>query len=188
MISGLPCPLRLHQEDFSQALGIPSANKYEKENAGYMRRMFELLRQFSANPIVDQQKLWDIIVFCYLLGNTDAHIKNFSILYGKDLHSIRLAPAYDLVSTTVYESSTREMSFYIGNALLIDEITETSFREAASQIHIGERFAVGRYNFICNHFRQALREAADELQEAGFSKAAEIEERILRTGGYAKLN
>lgn len=186
-ISGLLAPLRLHQEDFSQALGISSANKYEKEHKGYMRRMFELLRQFSSNPIVDQGKLWDIIVFCYLLGNTDAHVKNFSLLYGRDLRSIRLAPAYDLVSTTVYESSTREMSFYIGNALLIDEITETSFREAATEIHIGERFASRRYNYICNHFREALRETAAELQEAGFSKAKEIEEKILHTGGYAKL-
>ena len=186
-ISGLLVPLRLHQEDFSQALGISSANKYEKEHTGYMRRMFELLRQFSSNPIVDQGKLWDIIVFCYLLGNTDAHVKNFSLLYGRDLRSIRLAPAYDLVSTTVYESSTREMSFYIGNALLTDEITETSFREAATEIHIGERFASCRYNYICNHFREALRETAAELQEAGFSKAKEIEEKILHTGGYAKL-
>ena len=186
-INGLMCPLRLHQEDFSQAIGIPSTSKYEKERSGYMRRMFELLRQFSTNPIVDQQKLWDLIVFCFCLGNTDAHIKNFSLLYGKDLRSIRLAPAYDLVSTTVYESSTREMSFFIGNALSIDEITEASFREAAAEIHIGERFAARRYNFICNHFRAALREAADELQEAGFSKAEEIEERILHTGGYAKL-
>ncbi len=186
-ISGLLAPLRLHQEDFSQALGISSANKYEKEHTGYMRRMFELLRQFSSNPIVDQGKLWDIIVFCYLLGNTDAHVKNFSLLYGRDLRSIRLAPANDLVSTTVYESSTREMSFYIGNALLIDEITETSFREAATEIHIGERFASRRYNYICNHFREALRETAAELQEAGFSKAKEIEEKILHTGGYAKL-
>ena len=186
-IQGLPCPLRLHQEDFSQALGIPSSLKYEKEPAGYMRRMFELLRQYSTNPITDQQKLWDTIVFCYLLGNTDAHIKNFSLLYGKDLRGLRLAPAYDLVSTTIYESSTREMSFYIGNDLLIDEITETSFRDAASEIHLGGRFAVGRYYFICNHFREALREAAAELQEAGFSKANEIEERILRTGGCARL-
>ena len=186
-INGLMCPLRLHQEDFSQAIGIPSTSKYEKERSGYMRRMFELLRQFSTNPIADQQKLWDLIVFCFCLGNTDAHIKNFSLLYGKDLRSIRLAPAYDLVSTTVYESSTREMSFFIGNALSIDEITEASFREAAAEIHIGERFAARRYNYICNHFREALREAATELREAGFSKAEEIEERILHTGGYAKL-
>ena len=73
-ITGLPCPLRLHQEDFAQAMGVSSAQKYEKNHAGYMQGMFEVLRQFSANPIVDQQKLWDMIIFCFLLGNTDAHI------------------------------------------------------------------------------------------------------------------
>ena len=78
-IGELICPLRLHQEDFSQAMGIPSADKYEKGHAGYMRKMFELLRQFSSNPIQDQQRLWDMIVFSYLIGNTDAHIKNFSL-------------------------------------------------------------------------------------------------------------
>ena len=161
-IAGLPCPLRLHQEDFAQAMGIPSANKYEKNHAGYMRGMFEILRQFSSNPIADQQKLWDMIVFCFLLGNTDAHIKNFSLLYGKDLHKI-------------------------GNALVVDEITEASFREAAAEIHIGERFAAGRFALICNHFREALRDAASELMDAGFPKAKEMEERVLRTGGYAKL-
>ena len=186
-IDFLPRPYRLHQEDFAQALGIPSSEKYEKAPRGYMKAMFDILRHYSADPVTDQLKLWDIIVFDYLIGNTDAHIKNFSLLYGKDLRSIRLAPAYDLISTTIYESSTREMSFYVGNALLIDEITESSFREAAAEIHIGERFAVRRYNYICNHFREALREAAAELRGAGFSKAEEIEERILHTGGYAKL-
>ena len=187
MISGLFCPLRLHQEDFAQAMGISSANKYEKYHAGYMRRMFGILRQYSANPISDQQKLWDMIIFCYLLGNTDAHIKNFSLLYGKDLQGIRLAPAYDMVSTTVYESSTREMAFAIGNALLIDEISEKSFKEAASDIQMGEKFAMGRYHLLCDRFRGALRDAASELMEAGFSKAKVMEERILRTGGYSKI-
>ena len=49
------------------------------------------------------------------------------------------------------------------------------------------RFAVGRYHYICNHFREALRDAAAELSEAGFSKAKEMEDRILRAGGYARL-
>ena len=159
MITGLPCPLRLHQEDFSQAMGISSADKYEKRNAGYMRRMFETLRQYSSNPIADQQRLWDMIVFNYLLGNTDAHIKNFSLLYGKDLRSIRLAPAYDMVSTTVYESSTREMAFSIGSALSIDDITENSFIEASEEVHLG--------NMTLYYFKEMGRKtAADYLLES----------------------
>ena len=101
-------------------------------------------------------------MFCYLVGNTDAHVKNFSLLYGKDLRSIRLAPIYDLVSTTVYESSTREMAFSVGGSLLIDDISEAAFREAAAEVHLGERFAAGRYHLLCGRFREALREAARE--------------------------
>ena len=68
-------------------MGIPAAAKYEQTSSGYMRGMFEILRKYSADPVADQLRLWDIIVFDYLIGNTDAHIKNFSLLYGKDLRT-----------------------------------------------------------------------------------------------------
>ena len=100
-IGALPCPLRLHQEDFAQAMGIPAAGKYEREGQHYLRGMFELLRKVSADPIADQLKLWDILVFDWLIGNTDAHVKNFSLLYGPNQKSVRLAPAYDIVSTSL---------------------------------------------------------------------------------------
>ena len=91
-VSGLPRPYRLHQEDFAQAMGIPAAAKYEQTSSGYMRGMFEILRKYSADPVTDQLRLWDIIVFDYLIGNTDAHIKNYSLLYGKDLSSGHVFP------------------------------------------------------------------------------------------------
>ena len=75
-INGLNVPYRLHQEDFSQAMGISAHNKYESENTGYLKMMFEIIRQKSFNPIADQLKMWDICIFNYLIGNTDNHIKN----------------------------------------------------------------------------------------------------------------
>ncbi len=68
-INGLPVPLRLHQEDFAQALGISSAEKYERNNDSYLKRMVKILRNYAANPMEDIQKLWDICVFNYLIGN-----------------------------------------------------------------------------------------------------------------------
>lgn len=186
LIDGLPCPLRLHQEDFAQAMGIPASEKYEKEPKGYLRGMFDLLRRSSADPIADQLKLWDILVFNYLIGNTDSHVKNFSLLYSPNQKTIRLAPAYDIVSTTVYEKSTREMAFFIGDALLLDDLTQDSFRLAARELGLGERMAMRRFDAMCEKFRPALHAVAEELAAAGFPKALELEQRILETGGRDK--
>jgi len=183
LISGLRCPLRLHQEDFAQAMGIPASEKYEKEPRGYLKQMFDVLRRCSANPIEDQMKLWDMLVFNYLIGNTDSHIKNFSLLYSPNLRAIRLAPAYDIVSTSVYEESTRELAFFIGDTLLLDDLTTDSFRIAAREVGLGERMAMSRFDAMCRRFRPALHAAAEELAAEGFPKAYVLEQRILETGG-----
>ena len=178
-IDGLRCPLRLHQEDFAQAMGIPASEKYEKEPRGYLCGMFEVLRRFSADPISDQLKLWDILVFNHLIGNTDSHIKNFSLLYSPNQKTVRLAPAYDIVSTVVYPESTREMAFFIGGALLLDDLSRDSFRLAAKEVGLGERMATRRFDAMCEKFRPALHASAEELAAAGFPKAIEMEQRII---------
>lgn len=188
-IDGLPRPSRLHQEDFSQAMGIPSALKYESSsgNGRYMKGMFDILRLHTADPIADQTRLWDMIVFNVLIGNTDAHVKNFSLLYSDDWRRIQLAPAYDIISTTVYEQSTRSMAFRIGSAGSIDEMRLKVFREAANEVGLGAGMAAGRVDRICDRFETALSESATALRDAGFAKAMEMKERILRTGGYRRM-
>lgn len=64
MLNGLPVPLRLHQEDFGQAIGIPSELKYESNHGKYLKKVSETLRRYSADPIKDLLKLgcsaaWD---------------------------------------------------------------------------------------------------------------------------------
>jgi len=185
MISGLPVPLRLHQEDFAQALGIAAADKYEEPGGEYLRKAFALLRNYSSDPIRDQQKLWDLFVFNYLIGNTDNHIKNLSLLYSRDLRGIRLAPAYDIVSTAVYESSTRNMAVAIGGKLSLDDISRDSFADAAAEAGLGVRMAVGRFDALCSGFEKALRESAAELDSAGFPGTDELAGQILQEGGIA---
>ena len=181
-IGGHPVPVRLHQEDFAQAMGIPASQKYETDPSGYLRRMFTILLQRSADPITDQLKLWDRIVFNCLIGNTDSHVKNFSLLYGTDLKSVRLSPAYDIVSTTIYEQSTRDMAFWIGGVLSLDDISEGSFRALAKEVGLGERMALNHFYSMRDRFKFALHESAVELSQAGYPKAAEIEQRILMSG------
>lgn len=187
MAGNLPMPLRLHQEDFGQALGIPASAKYEREGEHHFRDMFRILRQHSSDPIQDQLKLWDLVVFNFLLGNTDAHLKNYSLLHGQNPKNIRLAPAYDLISTTAYRSSTRDMSFRIGGRLSIDEINRSVFATAAEEVGLGRRIAMQRFDSIAEQFESALRQAAQELANAGYHKATAIMQRVLETGGIHNL-
>lgn len=180
-LNGLPVPIRLHQEDFGQAMGIPSSEKYEHGCNGYMKMMFDVLRKYSSNPIIDQLRLWDIIVFNYLIGNTDAHIKNFSLIYNKNMNGIRLAPAYDIISTVIYSQSTRDMAFSIGGKYCIDEVDEKCFIEAARECGLGEKMAVGRLHNMQAKFEKSLNRVAENMEQQGYEKATLLAERILKT-------
>lgn len=183
IISGLPVPYRLHQEDFAQALGIASAAKYEKRQEGYLQKMFELLRAYSANPVADQLKLWDICLFNYFAGNTDSHIKNFSLLYSGDFKHIKLAPAYDLVSTMIYDGSTDEMAFSIGGKYSVHKIGREEFAKEAVNVGLGGKLAMARFDNMAQNFVKALLQAQEILQRQGFNEAEAIGEKILNSGG-----
>jgi serine/threonine-protein kinase HipA len=104
---------RLHQEDFCQALGVPSEVKYQSEGGPGLPECFELIREASTAPALDVLALLDAVIFNLLIGNHDAHAKNFSLLYRPD-GSVRLAPLYDLVSTVYYEELTDKMAMKLG--------------------------------------------------------------------------
>ena len=177
-LSGMPCPLRLHQEDFGQALGISAASKYERHGEHHMRDMFRILRSHSASPIDDQIKLWDIIIFHYLIGNTDGHIKNFSLLYDSKLNSKRLAPAYDIVSTIVYDTHSSEMAFSIGGVSEWSELGRSAFERAAKECGLNQKIFMKRFDDMEKKFDEVLHDAADRMAEEGYSEARMIADTI----------
>lgn len=186
IMNGLPVPCRLHQEDFAQALGIASVNKYEKKQEGYMKKLFDVIRAYSADPMTDSLKLWDICIFNYLIGNTDNHIKNLSLLYGEDMKSIRLAPAYDIVSTMIYKNSTEDMALSVDGKYNINEISRESFGKAATQVGIGSKIAMRRFDTMVNGFTIALQKAKRELDMLGINQTDWIGEQIMEKGGIKK--
>ena len=95
--------LRLHQEDFCQAMRIPPEIKYEDEGGPTLEQCFMLLdERIKSGAMAGKNKLILLqgIIFNFLIGNGDAHGKNFSLLYEGKEES--LAPFYDLLSTVVY--------------------------------------------------------------------------------------
>lgn len=108
---------RLHQEDVCQALGIATARKYQSEGGPSLADCFGLLRTAAAVPAPEVVKLLDAIALSFLVGNHDAHGKNFSLLYAPDTAHAVLAPAYDVLSTVAYSRThdlTRKMAMSIG--------------------------------------------------------------------------
>ncbi|MCR5546762.1 MAG: HipA domain-containing protein, partial [Lachnospiraceae bacterium] len=169
VVDGIKAPLRLHQEDFAQALGIPADSKYEKHKSGYLKKVFNLIQDNSLNPIEDKTKMLERIVFNYLIGNTDCHIKNISFLYSQDLKSVQLAPAYDIVATQVY-NTTPNMSFYIGNEIDIRKIDRASFLGSAEELGMSTKMVSSIFDNIADKFEIALNAAAEELNQKGYNE------------------
>lgn len=108
---------RLHQEDFCQALGIPAARKYQSEGGPSLDDGFALLRRAATVPAPEVLKLLDQIALGLLVGNHDAHGKNYSLLYVPGTADAVLAPAYDVLSTFAYHRShdlSRKLAMSIG--------------------------------------------------------------------------
>jgi len=111
---------RLHQEDFCQALGRVPEMKYQNEGGPDLAQCFALVRRVtrpSAPPVLH---LLDYVVFNALIGNHDAHAKNFSLLY--EGQAPVLAPLYDTLSTAVYPSLTPKMAMKLGSKYVFTEV------------------------------------------------------------------
>ncbi len=130
---------RIHQEDFCQALGIVSERKYQAEGGPSLKDCFNLLRKVSSVPVVDLGHLLDAVIFNFLIGNHDAHGKNFSLLYrtpdnSGSLGKIRLAPLYDLICTPVYSNLSNKMAMKIGKAYELSDVDPRQFEMLADDI------------------------------------------------------
>lgn len=133
---GPPSLERLHQEDFCQAQGIVSETKYQKEGGPSLKQCFALLREVSSAPVIDLSRLLDAVIYNFLVGNNDAHGKNFSLLYhgvGTPNQEIRLAPLYDVVSTSYYPELSRDMAMKIGGEYSSDKVTPKDFEQLAEE-------------------------------------------------------
>ena len=116
---------RVHQEDFCQAMGLPFHRKYQEQGGPGFLHCRELAEEhLSAEISVVKQKLTSVMTFNFLIGNNDAHGKNFSIIH-KD--TITLSPFYDLVSTQVYPNLDRKLAMAIGNTYRHDRVNQSAF-------------------------------------------------------------
>jgi serine/threonine-protein kinase HipA len=173
---------RLHQEDFCQAQGIVSEMKYQKEGGPSLLQCFALLREVSSAPVIDLAHLLDAVIYNYLIGNNDAHGKNYSLLYhGASMETlqIRLAPLYDLVSTIYYPELSRSMAMKIGGEYSSEKVLPQNFERLAEAASLAKPMVKRRVPDLADIVLAALATAPVEHPVAE-AVAALIRERCER--------
>ena len=161
---------RIHQEDFCQALGVPPENKYASEGGPTFKESFDLLRRIAARPANDVLKLLDAAIFNAIVGNADAHAKNFSILYSDD--GPRLAPLYDLLATVAYPELSPKFAMKIGKRATLAELDEKGWATFADDAGLGLPLIRRRIGEISLRVTAMARETADKLLENGLDQNA----------------
>ena len=106
---------RIHTEDFAQVFRVYPADKYAKASSESLARV--LLAEAGIEAVLELVRR---LVFTVLIGNGDAHLKNWSLLY-RDSIAPMLAPLYDLVGTVVYLPGDR-LGLSLGGTKVMQEI------------------------------------------------------------------
>lgn len=126
---------RIHQEDMCQALGIPPGKKYQAEGGPGIPEIMNILRH-SNSPQIDRDRFMRAQAFNLIVGNGDAHAKNFSILYASG-GAYRLAPFYDVICL-----DAKEMAMTIGGEKRVDSILPRHWHQASRMVGYDSEKAV----------------------------------------------
>ncbi len=151
---------RLHQEDFCQALGKTSAQKYAADGGPLFRDCFALVRRATARPAAETLKLLDAALFNTIIGNADAHAKNFSLLHKQT--GTELSPLYDLLSTIAYPDLSARYAMKIAKRRTLDEISADDWSKFAEDIEMRPPYVKRRVGEIA----QAILEKVGTSLEA----------------------
>ena len=129
---------RAHQEDLCQALAVNPTHKYESDGGPGALASIGTLRQHTAEHAHDDvTRFVDALALNWLLGGTDAHAKNYSLLIGA--YDIRLSPLYDVNSVLPYRvgsEHTQELAMRIGRHCLIGKITSHDWSTLARRARL----------------------------------------------------
>jgi serine/threonine-protein kinase HipA len=148
---------RIHQEDFCQALGIVPERKYQNEGGPSLKESFALLRECSSSPVLDLNALLDAVIFNALIGNHDAHGKNFSLIYSGG--KTRMAPLYDLLCTTFYPELSTKMAMKVGGEYDSRKLTGANWERMAEESGLNKLMVKRRALEMAEQIRQKLPDA-----------------------------
>ncbi|QBG89822.1 type II toxin-antitoxin system HipA family toxin [Xanthomonas oryzae] len=161
--------LRIHQEDTCQALGVMPHIKYQNQGGPGVEAISQLLWTHSSQPRQDVETLFQALVFNYLIGGTDAHAKNYSLLLSQH-RQVRLAPLYDISSALPYphlQQRKIKMAMKIGSHYRWWDIRPGDWRQLAETLHLDAPACLAWMAMAASALPDQARDLAVALREDG---------------------
>ena len=156
--------IRLHQEDFCQALSVPPELKYEEEGGPGTAQCQNLIQDHTQRPAADRLTFQRMLIFHYLVGNADAHAKNYALLYTDSVPD--LAPLYDVVCTAAYPRLSNKLAMQIDGRAIADTIQFSHWADLVPDTKAAQRL-----------LRKDLHEFAADIGDKADELLGELEEQ-----------
>ena len=166
---------RIHQEDFCQALGVAPERKYEEDGGPSLLRIAGILRDVAAPDSLE--RLLGAVTVNALVGNGDAHAKNFSLLHTDD-GALTLAPLYDLMCTQYYGDD--RLAMYIDNIQRTSRLTRERIVNEALRWGMSRARASEVVDDLLEGAPKAMELARDETDGVPTTLVATISDQLAR--------
>jgi serine/threonine-protein kinase HipA len=170
---------RVHQEDMCQALQCLPSEKYQQDGGPGIEVIVKLLRSVSTSALEDVWRFVDANILNYLIGGTDAHAKNYSLLFGAN-QEVRLSPLYDVSSQLPYQNQIpQRLAMKIGRFYDIASISVVDWQNLAGRCKLDEAQLLDRVRALAQMLPDHIVAARDralqqKLRERPVRKASEL--------------
>lgn len=172
---------RVHQEDFCQVLGCLSRRKYQADGGPKLSQIYNAVKEYSAQKAFDGYKLIQLLIFNYLIGNTDAHAKNFSFVHTDKNNTVVLSPAYDLVAVDVYPKKTvsHQIAMTINGKGTYASLYRKDWEALFAQLNLNATSMMKEMQKTFSHIVDDGRKLADILDKDALT-SSDVYEKILK--------
>lgn len=152
--------VRLHQEDLCQLLNVPPMLKYQEDGGPGIEDCMRRLAEIHL-PAVGRLNFIRMVLFNFLIGNCDAHAKNYAVLYHNGKPSF--SPAYDLLSTMVYDNIAKRIAMSIGGENRMGMIERAHFERMAESCGLKPKLVLTELDNLAKNLPTIAQALADEL-------------------------
>lgn len=180
--------IRVHQEDFCQAMGVVPTKKYQNDGGPGARASIELLRTYSSAAPQDEETFIDALALNWLIAGTDAHAKNFSILISA-AEQVRLAPLYDVASILPYaqlDLSRARLAMKIVDEYRIQKIGVREWRKFAVDFKLNPDMLVKKIATMAQAIPDLVVDIARQTRAEGLEHPV-IDRQVKRLLARARL-